>query len=411
MSLTATVHPDGTGTLAGEGITPQHVPGESIDATRAALLQLVKDRAAHAGQTLRVIAAEPDGRWHLAVSPDGTVTPLDDEPETQPAGAPNGTPTTAVSADQAAIMTRREARERSFLTTVRPERPAEQGWRGFLARLGINIEPSPAELARRDDVRAVSRHWAGPRTIAVVNGKGGANKTPTTAMLSAVFARHGGGGVLAWDNNDTRGTLGWRTEQGPHEAHIRDLLPHVERLMDPTARAADIAAYVHHQGEDKYDVLRSNPASLPGEQRLTHDDFDAVHRVASRYFRLMMIDSGNAEDAPHWLRMVDHADQLVVATTTRDDHAEAARLLLNALHDRDQRSAALADGAVVIVSQADKAEKPASEVADHYRGLAREAAAIPYDPAMRAGWLRYGGLSPTTQRAWLRAAAAVAAGL
>ena len=92
-------------------------------------------------------------------------------------------------------MTRREARERSFLTHTRPETPAAEGWRGVLARLGISIQPSPAETARRDDVRAVSRHWPGPRTIAIVNGKGGANKTPTTAMLSAVFARHGGGGV------------------------------------------------------------------------------------------------------------------------------------------------------------------------------------------------------------------------
>lgn len=308
-------------------------------------------------------------------------------------------------------MTRREARERSFLTHTRPETPAAEGWRGMLAKLGINIQPSQAETARRDAVRAVSRHWPGPRTIAIVNGKGGANKTPTTAMLSAVFARHGGGGVLAWDNNDTRGTLGWRTEQAEHTAHIRDLLPHVSRLMDPAARAADIAAYVHHQGDDKYDVLRSNPASLPGDQRLTEADFDAVHTVASRYFRLIFIDSGNAEDAPHWLRMIDHADQVVVATTTRAEHAEAARLLLNALHDRDERSASLADGAVVIVSQADRDEKPAAEVAEHYRGLARAAVTIPYDKAMRADLLRYDALSPETQRAWLRAGAAVAAGL
>jgi hypothetical protein len=181
--------------------------------------------------------------------------------------------------------------------------------------------------------------------------------------------------------------------------------------MDPAARAADIAAYVHHQSEDKYDVLRSNPASLPGDQRLTEADFDAVHTVASRYFRLIFIDSGNAEDAPHWLRMIDHADQVVVATTTRAEHAEAARLLLNALHDRDERSASLADGAVVIVSQADRDEKPAAEVAEHYRGLARAAVTIPYDKAMRADLLRYDALSPETQRAWLRAGAAVAAGL
>jgi MinD-like ATPase involved in chromosome partitioning or flagellar assembly len=422
MSATATVHPDGSGTLILDGTEPQHLPAAEVAATRAALMALIQQQAATAGQSIAVVAAEPAGTWRLRVAPDGTIAPDDEEQSPPPSPAPTPSPvveesTTPAKAAQppselgAPAMTRREARERSFLTHTRPETPAAEGWRGVLARLGISIQPSPAETARRDDVRAVSRHWPGPRTIAIVNGKGGANKTPSTAMLSAVFARHGGGGVLAWDNNDTRGTLGWRTEQAEHTAHIRDLLPHVDRLMDPAARAADIAAYVHHQGEDKYDVLRSNPASLPGDQRLTEADFDAVHTVASRYFRLIFIDSGNAEDAPHWLRMIDHADQVVVATTTRAEHAEAARLLLNALHDRDERSAGLADGAVVIVSQADRDEKPAAEVAEHYRGLARAAVTIPYDKAMRADLLRYEALSPETQRAWLRAGAAVAAGL
>lgn len=36
--------------------------------------------------------------------------------------------------------------------------------------------------------------------------KGG--QTPTTVLLSAVFARYGGAGVVAWDANQTRGTLG-----------------------------------------------------------------------------------------------------------------------------------------------------------------------------------------------------------
>ena len=432
MSATATVHPDGSGTLTLDGTEPQHLPAAEVATTRAALMALIQQQAATAGQSIAVIAAEPAGTWRLRVAPDGSIAPdeeEDEKPSDEQAPPAPPTPTQAPQPAQpvetppaptvapqpsesgAPAMTRREARERSFLTHSRPETPAAEGWRGVLARLGIDIKPSPAETARRDDIRAVSRHWPGPRTIAIVNGKGGANKTPSTAMLSAVFARHGGGGVLAWDNNDTRGTLGWRTEQAEHTAHIRDLLPHVSRLMDPTARAADIAAYVHHQGDDKYDVLRSNPASLPGDQRLTEADFDAVHTVASRYFRLIFIDSGNAEDAPHWLRMIDHADQVVVATTTRAEHAEAARLLLNALHDRDERSAGLADGAVVIVSQADRDEKPAAEVAEHYRGLARAAVTIPYDKAMRADLLRYDALSPETQRAWLRAGAAVAAGL
>ncbi len=84
----------------------------------------------------------------------------------------------------------------------------------------------------------------------------------TSAMLAAVFARNGGGGVLAWDNNDTRGTLGWRTEPSQHDATVQDALDAAPELLAPGAAAADIDWYVHHQTADRYDVLRSNPQLL-----------------------------------------------------------------------------------------------------------------------------------------------------
>jgi len=125
----------------------------------------------------------------------------------------------------------------------------------------------------------------------------------------------------------------------------------------------------------------------------------------------VLVDSGNDETAPHWLAMIDQADQLVVPTTTRPDHAEAGRLLLDALRDRDQHSAHLAGHAVVIVSQADREEASATSIANRYDGLARTAVSIPYDRAMRTPWLRYDNLNTTTQRAYLTAAAAIAEGL
>ena len=313
---------------------------------------------------------------------------------------------------EARPVTRREVRE-SFLTQDHIEEPATKGVRGVLTKMGIRLKPSASERAERDDVAAVSQHWPGPRTIAIANPKGGVGKTPTTAVLSAVFARYGGAGVLAWDNNQTRGTLGWRTEQGPHEATLLDLLPQIPALLSTGAQSADLAHYVHHQTRDRFDVLRSKPTALANEQRLHPEDVDAIHSVASKYYRLVFIDSGNDESDPMWLRMIDHADQLVVASTTRDDHAEAGALMLEALAERDERGARLAQGAVAVISQADpKASgRDVQRVTDGYRALAREAVAIPFDPAIVDGILRYGSLQPRTQRAWLKAAAAVAGGL
>ena len=301
----------------------------------------------------------------------------------------------------------------SFLDQKPAAIPASRGFRGLLAQLGLRVQPSGEERAERQDMRAVSQHWPGPSTVSVVNGKGGANKTPTTVMLAAVFARNGGGPVLAWDNNETRGTLGWRTEQGPHEATVMDLLPNTADLLSPSAQSALLARFVHHQVEDKFDVLRSKPDVLASEQKITADDFDALHEVASKYFRLNIIDSGNDESAERWLRMIDHTTQLVIATTTVEEHAEAGALLLEALQARGGRYAELAENAVVIVSQSDRngTDQHARKVAEGFGQLARAAVTIPYDPALRKGQIRYESLKPAARRAWLAAAAAVAEGL
>ncbi|WP_395858259.1 MinD/ParA family protein [Arachnia propionica] len=302
---------------------------------------------------------------------------------------------------------------RSFLDEQAPEEPARQGWRGLLTSLGFRVPPGPEERAERADVQAVSQHWPGPRTIAIANGKGGASKTPTTILLSAVLARYGGAGVLAWDNNQTRGTLGWRTEKGPHDATVLDLLPETDRLLGTGAQAADLARYVHHQTGDRYDVLRSQPLELAAAQRVSADDVDAVHAVAAKYYRLILMDSGNDESDPMWQRMIDHTDQLVVATTTRNDHAEAGALLLEALSRRDPASAELARKAVTIVSQADPGTKQAvvERIVEGYRGLVRDVVTIPFDPAMVGGHLTFTALRAVTQRAWLHAAASVVQGL
>nr|WP_176705436.1 AAA family ATPase [Arthrobacter sp.]AXV46210.1 conjugal transfer ATPase [Arthrobacter sp.] len=302
----------------------------------------------------------------------------------------------------------------SFIVDERREPAAANGWRGVLARTtGLQVPASEAELGRRGHVQAVSQHWPGPRKISVVNGKGGVGKTLTTAMLTAVFARHGGAGVLAWDNNDTRGTLGWRTEKGPHDATVQDLLPATGQLLSTSSQISDLARYVHHQTGDKYDVLRSNPELLATKQRITQDDFDALHSVAAKYFRLVFFDSGNDESAPRWLRMIDHTDQLVVATTALGESAESGALLLEALHERDEYSAALARNAVVVVLQSERSGTlaEAQRIADGFSGIARAAVTIPFDRALHGGALRYDSVSTTTQNAWLAAGAAVADGL
>ncbi|MBS6935045.1 MAG: hypothetical protein KH147_07575 [Actinomyces graevenitzii] len=98
---------------------------------------------------------------------------------------------------------------------------------------------------------------------------------------------------------------------------------------------------------------------------------------------MIIWDTGNDEGDNLWLRIVSH----------------------------DERSATLAANAVVVISQADREEPPATSLVDGFAGIAREVVTIPYDRAMREQWLRSDKLAPTTRAAWLHAAAAVARGL
>ena len=303
------------------------------------------------------------------------------------------------------------ARPDSFLAKSAASGPKPTGWRAVAGRLGLKVQASQTQSQQWADERTVSQHWPGPRTIAVLNGKGGAGKTPTSILLASYFARLGSGSVVAADGNVTRGTLGWRTEQGPHNATILDMVPQTEALMDPSARNGDVAAYTHHQTIDQFDVLRSNPLLLSTEQKLSPEELDGIQQVLTRYYRMIIWDTGNDEGDSLWLRIVSHADQIVIATTTRTDHAEAGRLLLQGLSGRDERSAALAANAVVVISQADREEPPATSLVDGFAGIAREVVTIPYDRSMREQWLRSDKLAPATRAAWLHAAAAVARGL
>jgi len=310
--------------------------------------------------------------------------------------------------------TRREARQ-SFLTQESVEEPATTGFRGFLTRAGLRMAPSAAERLHREQVHLVSQHHVGPRTIMLANGKGGAGKTLATVCLATILARYSGAATVAWDNNQTRGTLGWSTESARHEASVLDLLPDIDRLLGTSAQSADMASYVHHQTRDRYDVLKSKPDLLASGQRFGAETVDRVHKVLTKFYRLVLIDSGNDETDPMWLAGLDRTDQLVVPTTTDDKWCESAALLLEQLVAAGGRYKELAENAVVIVGveTSDVSRAKAAEQVRRFKdaGLGRDVLTIPYDAGLKARVINYDALQEPTKLAWLAAGAAVAKGL
>jgi MinD-like ATPase involved in chromosome partitioning or flagellar assembly len=432
--ISAIINGDNTGVLKINGEEhPYEAP--DVNGLRQALMKRVIGEAATLGRPVRVTSMDDTGVSYLVVSPAGEVE--EEQPTTVPGDAstiieriPSApapittvaaatTATTVVrepapAAEQtgtAATSTRCSLREAgSFLAPPSTVEPATQGLRGMLNSFGFSLAPSEEELSEREDIRLASKHFAGTRTIAVVNQKGGSNKTPTVADLAAVFGRNGAS-VVAWDNNPTTGTLGWRTQQGDHARSALDVIAAADALLSPTAQSADINAFVHHQSTDKYDVLRSD-SDVDGTHEVTAEEVDILHRVVSKYYRMILMDSGNNHRSAEWNRMIDHADQLVVPTTNEEDRVEAALLTLQGLDLKGQRSAGLAAHAVVVVSERQVGEARLSqETAEKFRPYVREVVVVPFDSALKSGQIRYGALRPATRRAWLRAAAAVARGL
>jgi cellulose biosynthesis protein BcsQ len=469
-NIRAIVRDNGTAEVVVAGNSRIVPAGESLQDLRNNALTLVVGEAQTLNRPVRVQIEDPEGHGELIVHPDNTIESVSYEarprrraeaseatPEaseltvidTVPAPAPESvdapaeptaatvaavdrqpwapnpvvseTTPTPVDATEEAPPTRRSLKETSFLVSAPVLEPATQGWRGALTRLGLRMDPSDEELSEREDIRTVSQHWPGPRTIAVVNRKGGANKTPTVVMLSAILARYSGASTVAWDNNESQGTLGWRTEKGAHDRSVLDLIDSSTQLLSPSTNAAEIAKFVHHQTADKFDVLRSDE-NEEGDHEITAQEVDIAHEVLTRYYRLVVMDSGNTARAANWRRMIHHTDQLVVPVTAIEDRAEAARLTLQTLESRGGHDAELARNAVAIVSESTDAKRTmsgdalkrakdeAQRIADGFEPFVRAVVRIPYDPALVNGPIRYEALQPATQRAWLAAAAAVAKG-
>ncbi|WP_146067499.1 AAA family ATPase [Arthrobacter sp. SX1312] len=466
MRMTAVIDPAGTLELdlGGEKTT---APYPSVMDARRSVMSTATDLAAETSTATKLHIEDPSGSRTILVQTDGAVIEQDtdsDPTESEPAqpaeaiepaaspmtskvptapmaavkaaapvAAPTPTPTPtpaeapavpeataseAIASPAAEptvepLPTRRAAMP-SFVDRPDADSPAQVGVRGLLNQFGMKLAPSAAELEQRRDEKTVSQHWAGPRTITVLNPKGGAGKTPTVICLSAVFARLGGSGVLAWDNNNSLGSLGWRTFDAGHEATVVDLLEQTDYFMTAGARAGDLASYVHHQPSDQYDVLRSDDRSgAKKRHEVTGDEVHRLYSVAAKYYRLILMDSGNTERGDNWEAMIGHSDQVVIPVKSVDDAAEGASRVLSALRAGDDHAQSLADRAVVIVLGCTPSHSLSklNELAESFRPFVKSVVTVPYDPSLIEGRIRFSSMLPQTRRAWLRAAAQIAEGL
>jgi MinD-like ATPase involved in chromosome partitioning or flagellar assembly len=297
---------------------------------------------------------------------------------------------------------------------VRPADPvARFGLRGAVSRgsLGlVKLAPGAHEREVIHQIEMVRRNFGGLRQVTVVNPKGGAGKTVAVLLLAMTFGQRRGGYVLAWDNNETQGTLGMRAQQDFHARTVRDLLRDLDHFSGPHGRVGDLSQYVRAQGEGMFDVLASDESATAGEM-LTAGAFADIREVVSRFYKLIMVDTGNNVRAENWQAAIDATDQLVVTMSARNDSAETAARMLDHLEQSGRQR--LVRQAVTVVSMPpSRKEIDLPAIRRHFAARTRAVLLAPYERLIDSGEpLRYGLLSGATKQAWLRVASAVAEGL
>ena len=179
--------------------------------------------------------------------------------------------------------------------------------------------------------------------------------------------------------------------------------------MNTSAKAGDIAAFLHHQAADRYDVLWSDQ-SVDSTHQVSGEEFHAAHGVLSKHYRMLFVDSGNGEIDENFIAAVEEADQLVVPVVASKDVVEGAERMLDRLHGQGGHSEMLAQNAISIVSQRNRGASVDMAV-KRMEERVKDLAVVPFDESLVDGMIWFDALTPASQRAWEHAAAVVARSL
>jgi MinD-like ATPase involved in chromosome partitioning or flagellar assembly len=272
----------------------------------------------------------------------------------------------------------------------------------------FKVQPAEHELAARQAIRDIQRTFSRPMTVVVVQPKGGAGKTPTTICLSAAFGAHRGGYVVGWDDNETRGTLAVRVSNPDRQrATVWDLLGDLDAFERFDARVGDLSYYVRAQPDAYFDALVSddNPANMA---QIGEDAFHRLHRVLQRFYRLIVVDTGNNVRSPNWQAAVNAADLVVVVSTYQRDVGYSGSWVLDHLAQTGREG--LARNAVTILTAADPTtdEKVRHQLVGHFAARTRAVVEVPYDPEIaHGGPIRWTDLSRESRNAWIHAGATI----
>jgi MinD-like ATPase involved in chromosome partitioning or flagellar assembly len=240
--------------------------------------------------------------------------------------------------------------------------------------------------------------------LAFANPKGGVHKTTATVLAAATVGSVRGRGVVAWDDNELRGTLGLRAGSARHARTIRHLVTELTEVEASSgfALAERLDDFLRHASDGSYDVL-AGEEDPRFARRLDPHTVRRVLEVLRRTHDVICVDTGNNVESANWQTVLQSADQLVVTSVPREDAAFTADWMLDLLEEAGMGE--LVANAVTLLSLPTPRPSPMVEdLTRHFRTRTRAVAVVPYDPVLEAGAsIEYGLLQPATRQAWLEA--------
>jgi MinD-like ATPase involved in chromosome partitioning or flagellar assembly len=274
----------------------------------------------------------------------------------------------------------------------------------------IEWRTAPAAGANDHLIATLRRELGGPRVLAFANPKGGVHKTTATVLCAATVGSVRGRGVVAWDDNELRGTLGLRAGSARHARTISHLVTELAEVESYTGYALSerIDDFLRHASDGSYDVL-AGEEDPRFARRLDPHTVRRVLELLRRTHDVICVDTGNNVESANWQTVLQTADQLVITSVPREDAAFTADWMLDILEEAGMGD--LVANAVTLLSLPTPRPSPMLEdLARHFATRTRAVTVVPYDPVLEAGAsIEYSGLSPATRQAWLEAAGVILA--
>ncbi|PYI67122.1 hypothetical protein CVV68_11635 [Arthrobacter livingstonensis] len=282
--------------------------------------------------------------------------------------------------------------------------PPVGGWRLWLFKASfgsVNVGDSDkVRLERAQENLIASRLGDHTRFVPVLSRKGGVGKTTVTTLLGMVLADTREDRVIAMDANPDRGTLSDRSP-GSADFTARSL---VKDRFNVTS-FSQLSNYVARDGS-RLDVLASDTDPTVAHA-FDDSDYRAVTDILSKYYSIVLTDSGTGMVHSVMKGTLEKADAVVLVSGGSVDEARLASETLSWL-EAHGRVDLVANAIVVINMSSGETQVDIDQIEEHFKSRVRNVLRIPYDKHLAEGSrVEVAKLRPATRLAAKQLAALV----